>query len=223
MVYIKWCKFSQRKLRLIVKCFVTDITATACAEISSVNRKSINRLYNIFREFIFQDEFQSRKQFSISTESELDESYFGPTRVKGKRGRGAGGKTIVFGMLKRKGQVYLKVIDRATKEVVLPVILRKITPGADIYTDKWKSYDALALYGYDHYKVDHGNNEFVRDHMYHVNGIESCWSFIKRRLAKFNGITKRYFMKHLIESEWRYNHRCQLENRLLILIKKAYS
>lgn len=193
MVHIKWCRISDRKVRLIVKCFTSDITASSVAEISTVNRNTINRLYNLFRELIFQDEFQVRKQFSIETESELDESYFGPTRVKGKRGRGAGHKTIVFGILKRRGSVYLKVIDRATKEAMLPVILRKISPGADIYTDKWKSYDALALYGYEHHRVDHGENEFVRDSIYHVNGIESCWSFIKRRLAKFNGIPKKTF------------------------------
>lgn len=223
MPYIKRCKISDRKLSLIVKCFVTDITSSSCSEITGVNRNTTNRLYNLFRELIFQDEFQKRKQFSIETESELDESYFGPTRVRGKRGRGAGGKTIVFGMLKRKGNVYLKVIDHATKESMLPVILRKITPGADIYTDKWKSYDALALYGYGHHSVNHGDSEFVRDTIYHVNGIESCWSFIKRRLSKFNGIPKRQFMKHLLESEWRFNHRNTIEKRILQLIKKTYS
>ena len=38
-------------------------------------------------------------------EIEVDESYFGGTR-KGKRGRGAGGKVPVFGLLKRNGEVY---------------------------------------------------------------------------------------------------------------------
>ena len=223
MTYVKRCKISVRKLNLIVKCFVNDITATSCSEIGDVNRKTVNRLYNIFRELIFQDEFLERKQFNITTESEIDESYFGPTRVKGKRGRGAGGKTIVMGILKRQGGVYLKIIDKASKTLMLPVILSKITPGADIYTDKWKSYDALALYGFDHYTVNHGKDEFVRDTIYHVNGIESCWSFIKRRLAKFNGIPKKHFMKHLIESEWRFNHRGRLEQRLKCLLRKTYS
>ncbi len=30
-------------------------------------------------------------------ETEMDKSYFGPTRIRGQRGRGAAGKTIVFG------------------------------------------------------------------------------------------------------------------------------
>ena len=39
-------------------------------------------------------------QSPFSGELEADESYFGPKRIWGKRGRGAGGKTIVFGLLK---------------------------------------------------------------------------------------------------------------------------
>jgi transposase-like protein len=38
---------------------------------------------------------------------EVDESYFGARRVRGKRGRGARGKTIVFGLFKRASKVIL--------------------------------------------------------------------------------------------------------------------
>jgi len=41
---------------------------------------------------------------------EVDESYFGPRRVKGKAGRGAGKKTIVYGICKRHGKVYTVVV-----------------------------------------------------------------------------------------------------------------
>ncbi len=41
----------------------------------------------------------------------------------------------------------------------------------------------------------------------HINGIESFWSWAKRRLNKFNGIRKKYFHLHLKECEWRFNHR----------------
>jgi transposase-like protein len=43
-------------------------------------------------------------------EVEVDESYFGPHRGRGKRGRGASGKTIVFGLLKRDDQVYTEIV-----------------------------------------------------------------------------------------------------------------
>ena len=37
-------------------------------------------------------------------EFEVDKSYFGIKRVQGKQGRGAAGKTPVFGLLKRDGK-----------------------------------------------------------------------------------------------------------------------
>ena len=46
-------------------------------------------------------------------EIEVDESYFGGKR-KGKRGRGAAGKIPVFGLLKRGGKVYTKIIPDAS-------------------------------------------------------------------------------------------------------------
>ena len=36
-----------------------------------------------------------------------------------------------------------------------------------------------------------------------LNGIESFWSFTKRRLAKFNGVSVNFEL-HLKESEWRW-------------------
>jgi transposase len=46
-----------------------------------------------------------------------------------------------------------------------------------------------------------------RDHR--VNGIESFWSFAKRRLGKFNGIPKQTFYLYLKETEFRFNDRLQ--------------
>ena len=53
---------------------------------------------------------------------ELDESYFGAKRVRGKRGRGAAGKTPVFGLPKRDGKVkeMAKYMLRYLKTVPVP-------------------------------------------------------------------------------------------------------
>lgn len=92
----------------------------------------------------------------------------------------------------------------------MPIIKRVVQSGSDIYTDGWRSYDALAVYGYNHKSVKHNENEFVRGDA-HVNGIESYWSWTKRRSIKFNGIKKTEFVQFLLESEWRFNHRDTIE------------
>ena len=56
----------------------------------------------------------------------MDESYFEARRIRGKRGRGAFGKTIVFGLKKRKGNVYTQIIKNGLKTEILPLISSKI-------------------------------------------------------------------------------------------------
>ena len=74
-----------------------------------------------------------------------------------------------------------------------------------IHTDDWKAYDSLILNGYNHYRVFHHENEFARGKS-HINGIECFWSYPKRRLAKFNGLTDSKSTLHLKETECRFNH-----------------
>jgi len=66
--------------------------------------------------------------------------YFGARRVRGKRGRGAGGKILVLGLLKREGFVFTEIVNRATRKVLLPIVRRVVQSGSDIYTDSWGSY-----------------------------------------------------------------------------------
>ena len=52
---------------------------------------------------------------------EIDEGYFGGRR-KGKRGRGAGGKVAVFGLLKRGGVVHTAGASDVKSATLLPII-----------------------------------------------------------------------------------------------------
>ena len=88
----------------------------------------------------------------------------------------------------------------------MPILRGKILGNTTVYTDGWKSYDGLVLNGYKHYRIHHSENEFARGKN-HVNGIESFWSYTKRRMIKFNGIRKEKFLLHLKESEFRWNGR----------------
>jgi len=200
---IRW-RLSKYRVKKILECFCVDITATKTAILLGYNRKTIDRYFNLFREHILEYEHQAITPFI--GEIELDESYFGARRVRGKRGRGAAGKTPVFGVLKRNEQVFLTVVKSCSKAELMPIIKGQVLEKATIYTDGWKAYDGLILNGYDHYRVFHSENEFARGKC-HVNGIESFWSFAKRRLSKFNGTCSDKFILHLKECEFRFNNR----------------
>lgn len=195
---------SNYKVKKIMMYFCEDIRASKTATLLGINRNTINRYFNLFRMIIAASAMKDSSVFA--GEIELDESYFGAKRIRGKRGLGAAGKTPVFGLLKRKGNVHVEVVENCSKDQLMPIIQGKILEGSTIHTDGWKAYDGLILNGYDHYRVYHSKDEFARGKS-HVNGIESFWSFAKRRLAKFNGLTDKKFFLHLKECEFRFNHR----------------
>jgi len=214
---LKYSKISKYKIRKILKCFSEDLPAVKTASLLRLNRKTIDRYYNLFREKIAHASMKEKEV--VSGEVELDESYFGARRVRGKRGRGAAGKTPVFGLLKRNGKVFVTVVKNCSKEELLPIIKGHVLEGSTIHTDGWKAYDGLILNGYDHYRVHHSKNEFARGKN-HVNGIESFWSFAKRRLAKFNGIASHKFHLYLKECEFRFNYRdCDIYAKMLVIIE----
>jgi transposase len=202
---LKQAKITVYKQRKILKYFCEDISASKVAKLLGFNRKTVDLYYGLFREAIMHHCIEEQsKQFN--GEVEVDESYFGAGRVRGKRGRGAAGKTPVFGILKREGKVFVTIVKNCSKAELMPIIQGKVLEGSTIHSDGWKSYDGLILNGYDHYRVYHSKNEFARGKA-HVNGIESFWSFAKRRLSKFNGIASHKFHIYLKECEFRWNHK----------------
>ena len=211
-------RISDKKYTQILRSFAVDLTAMQTASLAFVNRNTVNRYFSYFRRQIIAAAILERKQEKIVNGVEIDESYFGPRRQRGKRGRGAGGKIVVLGLRKRNGKVFAEIVPDASRQELLPIIRQTVQSGADIYTDGWRSYDALAVYGYNHKKVNHQKNEFARDDV-HINGVESFWSWTKRRLAKFNGVPGSRFAMNLLESEWRFNHRNAILQQIRKLIR----
>ena len=209
--YIYHSKISEKKFRQILREYSLDSTATQTSVRTEVSRKTINKFYKLFRERIIK---LCQKYSKLEGEVEIDESYFGARRVRGKRGRGAGDKISVIGLLKRRGKVYTQVVNNCSRKELLPVIKGKVIERSTIFTDGWRSYDGLVLNGYKHYRIHHRKNEFARGRN-HINGIESFWSFTKRRLNKLNGVKKDKFILHLKESEFRWNHKQDLYKFLL--------
>jgi len=107
--YIIRSRISQNKFREILKYFAEDIEATKIANLTGISRISINKILKSIRVLISQ-ECENISKFS--GEIEIDESYFGAKRVRGKRDRGASEKQPVFGMLKRDGKVYTQVVKK---------------------------------------------------------------------------------------------------------------
>jgi transposase len=216
--YKKGSHFSRAKFREVLRYFSEDINASTTARFAKLDRKTINKMFLEIRKIIAKH-CEKNSIFAVG-EIELDESYFGARRVKGKRGRGAGGKIPVFGMLKRGDKVYTQIVKNCTVAELLPIIEERASKDSTIFTDCFKSYDGLVDYGYkEHFRVKHSKNEFA-DGKNHINGIENFWGLCKVRLAKFRGINKNTFYLHLKECEFRYNNRNQNVYKILLKLTK---
>lgn len=218
--YYKYAKISEAKFRYLLRLFALDLTASDTARLTGLSVRSVNDLYLRLRRCLQQ---LCPVPADLDGAVELDDSYFGPRRVRGKRGCGAGGKTIVFGLFKRGGQVYTEIVPNCQKKTLQAIIRGKIDVSAMVNTDGWRGYDSLVDVGYDrHFRVRHGQDEFVQGAS-HINGIESFWSFAKARLHPFHGVARDTFELHLKECKFRFNHRQQDFYKLLLKLLRLQS
>src|SRR3989338_5285607 len=206
-VKCKYCNkyYSIKKLKkdlLILYYFYLEISARRAANELSLEYKSVHRKFMQFRKKIA--DYCNQEAKKLNGELELDESYFGGKR-KGQSGRGAQNKTIVFGILERKGKIYTKIVENVSAETLMNEIQNKTLKGSVFYTDGWKSYASLEQYG-KHNIIDH-DKELVNKNHNHINGIEGFWSFAKERFHKYHGIDKENYPLYVKEMEFRFNHR----------------
>ena len=179
-----------------------EVTARSAADLLGIQSNSAALFYRKLREIItYQLALKEHEIFDGAVE--LDESYFGGAR-KGKRGRGAAGKVAVFGILKRGGKVYTKVVSDTKTETLMPLITRKIAPDSVVYTDCYRSYNALDVSDFYHERINH--SALFANGKNHINGIENFWNQAKRVLRKYNGIPKESFPQFLKECEFRFNY-----------------
>jgi transposase len=197
---LKRCKLSDKVQLKLLEMFVAQATARTAADLVGINYHTAHLFYRKLRLLIVE---RMADEEPFDGEIEVDESYFGGVR-KGKRGRGAAGKTPVFGLLKRGGKVYASMVEDTKSKTLMPVIRRKIQPDSIVYTDCYHSYNVLDVSEFKHFRINH--SELFADKTNHINGIENFWNQSKRVLRKYNGIPKQNFNLFLQECVFRFNY-----------------
>ena len=199
---VSHCKLLRRQQLRLLEFFVLAVTARAAADLLGIQANSAALFYRKLREVIaYHLEQEAHEIFEGVVE--LDESYFGGAR-KGKRGRGAAGKVVVFGILTRGGKVFTKVVNDTQAVTLMPLITRKVAPDSIVYTDCYCSYNALDVSAFHHHRINH--SVLFATGKNHINGIENFWNQAKRVLRKYNGIPKKSFPLFLKECEFRFNY-----------------
>jgi transposase-like protein len=149
---------------------------------------------------------------------EADETYVGGRKKGGKRGRGASGKTVVFGMLERDGDIITRVVENVRRKTLEAHILENVASGTTVSTDELTSYAKLAKQGYRHGAVNHSADQWV-DGIHHVNSLEGFWSRLKNSIRGTHiHVSGKHLPKYLGEFEYRFNMRHHPEMMLARLL-----
>ncbi len=157
----------------------------------------------------------------LTGQVEVDETYIGGKRA-GRRGRGAAGKTVVIGMVERKGNAIAKVIPNVKAKTLLPMIEAKVAKQGKtvIYTDELQSYNKVEVLGYGHEIVQHAAQQYVRGNA-HVNTIEALWSTIKRGIDGVNHHVSPFYLQGYLDAYiYRYDHRKDEQPMFLSLLSR---
>ena len=88
--YYRRSRIAEWKFRFLLRYFALDLTAGAVAQLTGLSERAVIVIFGKIRRRIAQ-ECECQSPFN-NGEVEVDESYFGLHRVRGKRGRGASGR-----------------------------------------------------------------------------------------------------------------------------------
>jgi transposase len=187
----------------ILYLFTLGVPAYRMKDYIESSLKTIQKVFTVTREAIYNQTLIELKEANICGEIEMDETMFGGRR-SGKRGWGAAGKHIIFGMYQRNGKVFTFPISSRSRQQLLQIINKHLKPGSLYYTDDWHAYSFLSIRG-NHVVItkDRGRPKGRN----HLNGIEGFWSFAKNWLYQYRGVPQHHFHLYLKEIEFRFNHR----------------
>lgn len=213
--YYRFSRVKSKCLEKLVDYFCLGVSAHRLRFLEDISLKTVERVFLWFRQLIYQDSLSALKK--LSGRLEMDESMFGGKRP-GKRGWGAEGKVIVFGIYKRNGKVITFPVPNRRKKTLYPLIKSHTKKGSIYYTDDYEGYASL-IAKKKHVVIQ--KQKGVPTTGLTINGIEGFWSYAKNWLYHYRGVPKTNFALYLKEIEWRFNNR--VKNLLPILLKLVRS
>ena len=203
--YLEHLQIPLNELSHVLYLFVLGVPSYRCRGYLPVSLKTAQRIYTLFRKAMYDSAMEELQKMILAGEVEMDETMYGGHR-KGKRGWGAAGKHIVFGLYQRNGQVITFPVPDRTTDTLIPLVFQHTKPGSLYYSDDWHAYTWLSIKG-DHVVVKKVRGAPKAKGRSHLNGIEGFWSFSKNWLYQYRGIPRHHFHLYLKETEFRFNNR----------------
>ncbi|NCA75606.1 MAG: IS1595 family transposase [Alphaproteobacteria bacterium] len=155
----------------------------------------------------------------LSNIVEIDETYVGGkdrfkhnSKKTGRtQGRSVKDKTVMFGLLERKGRVVAYKIPNAQRTTLIPLIENSVKKGSIVITDEHYAYRGISS-EYEHLFINHAQDNYVNG-VAHTNSIEGFWSLFKRGIIGiYHNVSEKHINRYLVEFAQRYNTRKTTES-----------
>jgi transposase-like protein len=149
---------------------------------------------------------------------EVDETYYGPTKVKHTKstsGReytrggkaGPANKRAIVTLVERGGKARSFHVPRADKATVQRIVRENVHRESRIHTDESRLYAGSDLFFADHETVTHSRKEYARGDV-HVNSAEGFFGVFKRGMrGVYQHCSEKHLHRYLAEFDFRYNRR----------------
>lgn len=178
-----------------------------------VTYKTAWRMFHQIRKMMGDDE-------QLEGEVEVDETYMHPNPQRRSTAK-AHNSEVVFGMVERGGKAKVKHVKSSGKRVLIPEIQQGVKAGSFVYSDEWKAYDKLPMYGYPHASIKHSANRYV-DGSVHTQNVENLWSNMKRGIrGVYRHVDAQYLQAYIDEYAFRYSHRSDFQPMFWVLLDKV--
>ena len=159
----------------------------------------------------------------LSGHVEIDEAYVGGRTTGANRGRSTETKTVVVGLMERKGRMVARVVPNARTVSLRPIVLETVAPGTIVSTDELRSYGLLTKDGYRHGRVNHAQHEYARyvckSLTFHTNTVEGFWRLFKASVRSTHvHVSPKHMQRYLNEFAFRVNHRERVNGMFDLLV-----
>lgn len=192
--YVNRSKISEAKFRELIKFFSLDLTAIQIAELTGLNRNTVNRYLTEIRKKITR---YSQAKSPVDVPQFLHEE--------------TESCDLYYVLIKEDaGSIYTEIIPSKLAENPLINHQNQETPfsGFDLMIDMENgNHDFIGV-----------KEDDPQQHRRKINRLESFWGNAKSRLAKFKGMHSSTLRYHMKECEFRYNSRNEDLYKLLLKI-----
>lgn len=193
--YYRHSRISEEKFCDLLTHFAADLSATDAARATGLTRKSVTTIFLKLRTRIAE---HCKRNSVLPLDLDHIQAFSCSRCICGRCRQSFPRNVPLFTLITLTQRMFTTLVPDCRRPILRALIHGRIQP-RNAPVDGWHGYHALidSEYPVPWIVPGLGADDAAE--------IKRFWKFARRRLEKFNGVSRRTFYLHLKESEWRFN------------------